>query len=118
MEKFELYSTMSMIVLAGSETSATLLSGLVFRLLKNPEIYGKLTKEVRSAFNDTSDMAPRNEADFPYLNACIEEALRIYPPVPMSIPHITPPEGATVSGRFIPGNVLVHPRHLIAKESC
>lgn len=107
-----------MIVLAGSETSATLLSGLVFRLLKNPEIYGKLTKEVRSAFNDTSDITFRNEADLPYLNACIEEALRIYPPVPMSIPHITPPEGATVSGRFIPGNVLVHPRHLIAKESC
>jgi cytochrome P450 len=81
MEKFELYSNMSMIVIAGSETSATLLRGFVFHLLKNPEIYGKLTKEVRSAFNDTSDMAPRNEADFPYLNACIEEALRIYPPL-------------------------------------
>jgi cytochrome P450 len=118
MEKLELYSNMSMMVLAGSETSATLLSGLVFHLLSNPEIYEKLTKEVRSAFSDTSDMTFRNEADLPYLNACIEEALRIYPPVPMSIPRRTPPEGATIAGRFIPGNVLPTPRRLIRRESC
>jgi len=118
MEKFELYSNMSMIVLAGSETSATLLSGLVFHLLENPEIYGKLAKEVRSALKETSDMNFSNEANLPYLNACIEEALRIYPPVPMSIPRRTPPEGATIAGRFIPGNVLPHPRCLIGRESC
>ena len=106
-----------MIVLARSEISATLLSGLVFHLLKNPEIYEKPTKEVRSAFNDTSDMTFRSEADLLYLNACVEEALRIYPPVPMSTPRIMPPEGATICGRFIPGNVLPPPKHLIAKES-
>lgn len=118
MEKLELYSNMSMMVLAGSETSATLLSGLVFHLLKNPEIYERLIREVRGAFNDTSDMTFRNEADLPYLNACIEEALRSYPPVPISTPRITPPEGVTISGHFIPGNVLTPPRRLTEQEPC
>jgi cytochrome P450 len=105
-------------VLAGSETSATLVSGLVFYLLKNPEIYGTLTKEVGSAFNDTSDMAFHNEADLPYLNVCIEEALRIYSLVPITTPRITPSKEVTILERFIPGNVfpLTSPQPYIGKE--
>ena len=117
MTKPEIYGNMFLMVLAGSETSATVLSGLVFYLLINPECYKKLRKEVRSTFNDTSDMTFRNQADLPFLNACIEEALRIHPPVPTSLPRITPLEGVILAGRFVPGKVFPpFPRNLIGIE--
>ena len=96
---------MSVVILAGSETSATLLSGLIFHLLKNPDAYTKITREVRTAFSSEFEMNFMTVAKLPYLQACIEEGLRIYPPVPMSQPRITPDEGATINGRFVPPDV-------------
>ncbi len=45
----ELRSNAPVIVFAGSEASATALSGLLFYLLQSPEAYAKLTKEARTA---------------------------------------------------------------------
>ncbi|KAJ5005165.1 Cytochrome P450 monooxygenase 1 [Colletotrichum sp. SAR 10_66] len=44
------------LVLAGSETTATTLSGTTYLLLTHPEVYEKLKKEVRSAFKDSSEI--------------------------------------------------------------
>ena len=95
----------SIFILAGSETSATLLSGLMYLLLKNPDSMRKVRDEIDAAFNDPSEMTFVKEAQLPYLHACIEETFRIYPPIPMELNRTTPPEGATIDGIFVPGNV-------------
>jgi cytochrome P450 len=41
----------------------------------------------------------------PYLNAVIEETLRMYSPVPVALTRIVPPGGAPISGHWVPGNV-------------
>ncbi|KAF1985411.1 cytochrome P450 monooxygenase-like protein [Aulographum hederae CBS 113979] len=103
----EIYSTTGTVVIGGSETSATLLSGALYHLLQNPEIFSKLKDEVRSAFSSAGDFSLQSTGQLPYLRAVIEEALRIYPPVPTLLPRITAPEGNTISGYFVPGNTTV-----------
>jgi cytochrome P450 len=43
-------------------------------------------------------------AQLKYLNACIEEGLRMYPPVPSGLPRVTPPGGAAICGTWISAN--------------
>ncbi|KAI3390366.1 hypothetical protein diail_9940 [Diaporthe ilicicola] len=67
---------------AGGETTSTALSALFFYLSRNPEIYKKLAKEVRSTFSSDADIRGGSKlAGCRYLRACIDEALRMSPPV-------------------------------------
>lgn len=58
--------------MAGSDTSATALSHLWFYLLKHPEYYARLRKEVDEAFPRGEDPIDfTRQADMPFLNACM-----------------------------------------------
>src|ERR1700761_3461048 len=46
----EMHSNGSLFMIAGTETTATLLSGLLYYLLVNPDTMKKLTREIRDAF--------------------------------------------------------------------
>jgi hypothetical protein len=101
----ELHNNGLTFMLAGTETTATELSGMTYMLLKNPEKLNRLTKEVRDAFASLDDLTMMKLSQLEYLQACIEEGLRLYPPVPTGLPRITPKDGATVCGRWVPGGV-------------
>ncbi|KAH5023299.1 hypothetical protein HBH70_064800 [Parastagonospora nodorum] len=98
----EMDSNASLFMIAGTETTATLLSGLTYKLLKNPACMEKVTEEVRSAFKTGDEMTMEALAALPYFGACIKEAFRLYPPVPLGLPRTTPEDGSTVCGQFIP----------------
>ncbi|KAE8412379.1 cytochrome P450 [Aspergillus pseudocaelatus] len=99
------------LVIAGSETTATLLSGVTYLLLKNPEAYQTLTKEVRSAFNSEEDIHLGSVAKLPYMLACLDEALRMYPPGAIGPPRVTPKGGVKILGAWIPGRTYVSIHH-------
>ncbi|PYH43686.1 cytochrome P450 [Aspergillus saccharolyticus JOP 1030-1] len=102
----EMYSNSQLFMVAGTETTATALSGLTYQLLTHPEKMQKITQEIREAFKDEKiDMI--RLAQLKYLNACIEEGLRVYPPVPVGAPRQVPEGGMTVCGEFVPANVSV-----------
>ncbi|KAG8623997.1 hypothetical protein KVT40_008973 [Elsinoe batatas] len=103
----EMESNGNIFMIAGTETTATLLSGLSFYLLKNPTKMAKLVKEIRETFRSTDDITIEHLQRLPYLNAAIEEGLRIYPPVPIGLPRIVPPQGMTIDGVFVPGGTSV-----------
>ncbi|MCJ1235343.1 hypothetical protein MMC14_003311 [Varicellaria rhodocarpa] len=107
MSEPEILATCRTLITAGSETTATLLSGVTFFLLKNPETLRKVTDEVRDAFAARTDINFTSVAQLPYLQACLKEALRLYPPTPSILPRRTAPEGDFVNGRFIPGNISI-----------
>ncbi|KAL4954336.1 cytochrome P450 [Aspergillus filifer] len=46
-------------------------------------------------------------SEAPLLNGCINEALRLYPPVQGGVQRLTPPNGAMIAGRFIPGDTII-----------
>ncbi|OCK77527.1 cytochrome P450 [Lepidopterella palustris CBS 459.81] len=107
----EMHANASIFMIGGTETTATLLSGLTFHLLKNPLVLTKLTREIRDAFTRDEDITIEALTRLEYLNACIEEGLRMYPPVPIGMPRCTPPEGATICGKFVPGGTVVYMSH-------
>lgn len=104
-------------MLAGTETTATLLSGLTYLLLAHLESMAKLVEEIRTAFDSSDDIGMEVTAGLPYLNACIKEAFRHYPPVPIGLPHLTPAEGSTICGHYVPPNVRCHLPHRLS-SSC
>ncbi|KAI8243201.1 Cytochrome P450 monooxygenase 1 [Colletotrichum sp. SAR 10_99] len=103
----QLAANSNTLVIGGSETTATLLSGVTYYLLTNQHTLKKLVAEVRSTFEKEDDITIISVNKLSYMLACLDEALRIYPPVSMGLPRVTPKEGATVCGRFIPGNMTV-----------
>jgi cytochrome P450 len=92
-------------VLAGSETTATTLSTVVFYLLQNPHIMKQLTTEIRATFSSYGDITAKSTLNLSYLRAVVLEALRMYPPVPIALPRVVPEGGDVVAGHFIPAGV-------------
>lgn len=43
----------------------------------------------------------------PFLRACLDESLRLWPPTSHGLPRLTPSEGVNISGEWIPGGVTV-----------
>ena len=101
----QLQSQADMMVVAGSETTATSLSGIIYYLSHNKKAYETLANEVRSTFTRYEDITARATEPLPYLQAVIEEGLRIYPPIPIGLPRVSP--GETVDGHFIPKGAIV-----------
>ena len=104
----EIRATFPLIILAGSETTASALSGMTTYLLQNPMVLQKLVKEIRGFTNEEKDFNFESVKELPYLNAVIEEGLRLCPPLPYGLPRMIPRGGDTVCGEWFPGGV----RHL------
>ncbi len=43
----------------------------------------------------------------PYLDACIQEALRLHPAAGLILERVVPPQGVDILGHFIPGGTIV-----------
>lgn len=108
----EMKSNASNIVLAGSETTATLLSGCVYQLLCNPSAMAKITSEIRSAFSSSNEIDLFNVSKLKYTLAVLDETMRIYPPVPTQAARVVPKGGDTVEGKFLPeGTTIFVPQY-------
>lgn len=108
----EHHSTASLFMIAGTETTATALSGTTYHLLMNPDKLGLLQREIRSAFTSLDDMNLESLARQKYLRAVLQEGLRMYPPVPAALPRKVPVGGATICGEWVPGGTTVGVHHL------
>ncbi|KHN94126.1 cytochrome P450 ClCP1 [Metarhizium album ARSEF 1941] len=109
MEQLESNSTL--LVIAGSETTATVLSGVTYLLASNPHTLERLTDEVRSTFDSEDEITIESASRLRYMLACLDETLRIYPPVATSLPRITPEKGGIVAGTFFPRGTVVGVHH-------
>lgn len=96
-------------ILAGSDSTATAIRMTFLHILTSPRVYAKLTKEVRTtAAKRTSAIIKSSEArELPYLQACIKEGLRIFPPLAGLLTKVVPPGGETHNGVHIPAGVEI-----------
>ncbi|KAI1504579.1 cytochrome P450 [Biscogniauxia marginata] len=90
---------------AGSETSTTAIRGIMLYILTAPNVYARLRGEITIAIREGRISSPitNDEAKkLPYLQAVINEGLRMVPPAITGFPKKVPPGGDTICGRFVP----------------
>lgn len=103
----EIEATFRILVVAGSETTATALAGITNCLLQNRDILNRLVEEIRGGFSHETEITAESVSKLPYLNAVIEEGLRLCPPVALGMPRVVPPGGSEVCGHWLPGGTFV-----------
>ncbi|KAE9964642.1 hypothetical protein EG328_010294 [Venturia inaequalis] len=104
----ELASIGSNLVMAGSETTATLLSGAVFHLLKNPVALEKTVEEIRRSFDSADEIDLMSTTKLHYMLAVLNETMRIFNPVPAQSTRESPPGGDTIDGKFVPEKTVIY----------
>jgi cytochrome P450 len=102
----ELSSEASLLISAGSDTTSITLCSTMFYLLHNPRTLQNAVAEVRKSFNSVEDI-PSGIDRLKYLRACIDEALRLVPPVPSHLPREILSGGMTIDGQYFPQGTVV-----------
>ncbi|KAH7036035.1 cytochrome P450 [Microdochium trichocladiopsis] len=124
MTEAQLASEMTTMLVAGAETSATALTAATWFLATNKPALQALQHEIRSKFTSYDAITGDATAALPYLNSVIEETLRLFPPVPIGPPRVSP--GEFVDGTYVPSGVGVsthcwyvhqHPDHMARPQA-
>ncbi|KAI1841851.1 hypothetical protein JX266_011929 [Neoarthrinium moseri] len=102
LRKEEMASESTTLIVAGSDTTSCCISSVLFYLSDNPQAYQKAAQEVRSCVSSQDDITGSNLASCTYLRACIDEALRMSPPVGTALVREVMTEGTLVSGQPVP----------------
>lgn len=105
MSQEELHKNSALFITAGSESTASLLAGAVWFLLKNPRWMQKVQDEVRSKFALAQDIKLQETDELKILHAVVLESFRMHPPAVSGQPKVSPPQGDFVSGFFVPPKV-------------
>ena len=108
LSRAEIHSNSRTLIVAGSETIATSLSGTTYFLLTNPVWKQRLQEEVRRTFASPDQITRRSVSTpgaLPVLEMVLQESFRCYPPVPSALPRVTDSAGATIDGEFVPAGV-------------
>ncbi|KAI1813901.1 isotrichodermin C-15 hydroxylase [Poronia punctata] len=102
MSKAELEMAATVFIIAGSETTATMISGTMYLLLRNPKILSQLTTSIRTDFPRESEMTNQKLQQHEHLNCVLKEGLRLYPPAPDSLFRTTKDKSVVVAGKVVP----------------
>ena len=98
-------------ITVGADSTATAIRMTFLYILANPPVYFKLLQEMDKQSlnsNDEKEVISCAEAKkMPFLQACIREGLRMFPPMQGLQNKVAPPEGIMINGLFVPGNVEV-----------
>jgi hypothetical protein len=95
-------------IVAGADTNSITVSNVCYLLCRHPEYQEELYDELKGLPTvDEGVIDDQNLIGNSYLTGIINEALRLRPPVPSGLQRLTPPEGAVIAGRYIPGNMNV-----------
>lgn len=84
----EMAANARVLVIGGSETTATALAGTVYFLGRYPEVQKRLAEEVRGPFKREEEIDFVSVSKLMHLLAVLEESLRMFPPVPAPMPSV------------------------------
>ncbi|KZT00648.1 cytochrome P450 [Laetiporus sulphureus 93-53] len=106
-------------LIAGSDTTSNSSCAITYFLAANPMVQQKLQRELDAALgNDDDPVATYEQVKrLPYLDAVINEALRVHSTSGIGLPRVVPEGGITVCGQFFPeGTVLSVPTYTVHRD--
>ncbi|KAF2768795.1 isotrichodermin C-15 hydroxylase [Teratosphaeria nubilosa] len=103
----EISTNTEVLIIGGSETTASGLSAMTFLLASHPNVMNKLEEEIFSAYKSEDEISMSNVVQLEFLGAVVYESLRLYPPGPVAFPRKTPPTGSKIFDDYIPGNTIL-----------
>ena len=93
-------------LIVDSDTTSSATTCLLHRLALNPEICKKLQDEIDNYKTNHKESDHFSMSKLKYLQACIDESLRLTPVVMSGLQRMTPPEGMQLGDVFIPGDTI------------
>ncbi|KAJ4026558.1 hypothetical protein NW752_001508 [Fusarium irregulare] len=97
-----------LIAVAGSDTTSSATTCLLHQLALNPETCKKLQAEIDDYKTNHEESDHFSMSKLKYLQACIDESLRLTPVLMSGLQRMTPPEGMQLDDVFIPGDTIFH----------
>lgn len=97
-------------ITAGFDTTSFTLASITHILLKFPNVYEQLQKELDEALAEGKlSLRPKwaEVSRLEYLDAVIHESMRYHPFFELPLERLVPREGAKISGEWIPGGTVV-----------
>ncbi|KAF5747022.1 Cytochrome P450 [Tripterygium wilfordii] len=94
------------LLMAGVDTSVNTMEWAFSLLVNHPQVLKKAQLEINNYVGDNRVMNESDVAQLPYLHGIISETLRMYPAVPLLIPHESSEE-STVKGFRIPRGTML-----------
>ena len=99
----ELTAEAGILVIAGGDTVATVMTAVLFYCLHHPSCMQRLQAEIRDAFADWEDIRTGDKLNScQFLRACIDESMRMTPPVGALLPREVLSGGLEVDGNHYP----------------
>lgn len=84
---------------------------VIYNLVANPDSYNRVYEELlaEEAKSNLSRPFPRwrEIKDLPYLDACINEAVRLHPPFSLPLERVVPDGGIIICGKYFPSGTVV-----------
>lgn len=95
-------------VVANSQAATLVLASITYLLLMNKRAMARLIAEIdEKQFESATDVTVETTNVMPYIDAVINETLRINHPTPTTLPRVIPEGGKVVMGRYLPAGVSV-----------
>ena len=92
---------------AGTDTTSSVLEFAMAELMRNPWVMTKLQDDVRRHVPEGHEtVEEENLASMVYLRAVVKETLRLHPPSPLLLPHLSMAD-CVVDGYTIPSGIRV-----------
>ena len=99
----ELVAEAGLLIIAGSDTTGIAIASTIFYLLHNPVALALVEEEVCTSFRALEDIRIGTTlSSCRYLFACIDESMRLSPPVPGLLPREVLQGGLDVDGLHLP----------------
>ncbi len=98
-------------IIAGSDTTAVTLSGILYYLLKYPETLVKLREEIQRLGEEEKCSTPNitfaESQAMPYLQAVVKEGMRLHPATGLPLWRKVPEGGAEICGQYFPAGAVI-----------
>lgn len=105
LDRHEIVAESFVQLVAGTDTISSTLTWFFFLVATHPHVEAKLLDEIRGLVGTSDVISSEMLGDLPYLEATLNEAMRVLPAALATPWRAVPTGGRTISGHFLPEGV-------------